>query len=254
MGAGHAHSLYVHEHSPLHRMAPEAKILAMVGMVAVAALTPREQVVAFVVYGCAVAALLAVAKVRPGFIAARLTALAPFFLFALAIPFVASGETIEVVGVRLSIEGLWGAWNVFAKALIGGSLSVLLTATTEVPDIIAGLGRLRVPAVLVSIAGFMIRYLEVVAEELRRMRVAMTARAYDPRWLAQARPIATGAGALFVRSYERGERVHGAMLARGFTGVMPDLTQERATRWEWTAAVLAVAAFATVATLTWWLS
>jgi cobalt/nickel transport system permease protein len=67
----------------------------------------------------------------------------------------------------------------------------------------------------------MVRYLEILVGEVGRMRVAMTSRGYDPRWLWQAKPIATGAGALFVRSYERGERVHAAMLSRGFNGVMP---------------------------------
>ena len=95
------------------------------------------------------------------------------------------------------------------------------------------MGRLRVPSVLTAIASFMIRYLEVVAAEMGRMRTAMTARGYDPRWLAQTRPIAASAGALFVRSYERGERVHSAMLARGFDGTMPDLEPDAADGREW---------------------
>ncbi len=65
------------------------------------------------------------------------------------------------------------------------------------------------------------------------MRTAMVARAHDPRWLWQAKPIASSAGAMFVRSYERGERVHSAMLARGFTGSMPQLDHRPATMTEW---------------------
>ncbi|MGI8576078.1 MAG: energy-coupling factor transporter transmembrane component T family protein, partial [Egibacteraceae bacterium] len=72
--------------------------------------------------------------------------------------------------------------------------------------------------------------------ELRRTRIAMTARGYDPRWLWQAKPVAASAGALFVRSYERGERVHAAMLSRGYTGTMPVLDERVATRSEWCAA------------------
>ncbi len=40
----------------------------------------------------------------------------------------------------------------------------------------------------------MIRYLEVIAGEMRRTRIAMTARGYDPSWIAQIRPLATAAG------------------------------------------------------------
>ncbi|MEX0945743.1 MAG: energy-coupling factor transporter transmembrane component T, partial [Acidimicrobiia bacterium] len=103
----------------------------------------------------------------------------------------------------------------------------------------AGLRRLRVPAAITAIAAFMIRYLEVIAGELHRMRVAMTARGYSPSWLAQTRPMATAAGALFIRTYERGERVHQAMLARGFTGDMPAAEPDGIARW-WPAMVPAL--------------
>jgi cobalt/nickel transport system permease protein len=48
--------------------------------------------------------------------------------------------------------------------------------------------------------------------------------------------VATAAGALFIRSYERGERVHAAMLSRGYTGVMPQIDEHRATACEWVVA------------------
>ena len=62
----------------------------------------------------------------------------------------------------------------------------------------------------------------------------MTARGHDARWFWQARPLATSAGAMFIRAYERGERIHHAMLARGFTGSMPliDAPGVERTRWE----------------------
>jgi len=119
------------------------------------------------------------------------------------------------------------------KALIGASASIVLSATTPVPDLLRGLARLRIPPLIVSIVAFMFRYLDLVVDQLRRMRTAMVARCHDPRWLWQARPIASAAGVLFVRSYERGERVHQAMLARGFSGTMPELDHRRATRREW---------------------
>jgi cobalt/nickel transport system permease protein len=81
------------------------------------------------------------------------------------------------------------------------------------------------------------------------MRVAMTARGYDPRWISQARPIASSAGALFVRSYERGERVHAAMLARGFTGEMPTPPLETVERSQWLRVLVLLGAFAGTATI-----
>ena len=101
-----------------------------------------------------------------------------------------------------------------------------MAATTEVPDILLGLDRLRVPRLITAIAGFMVRYLDVVLGEMHRMRIAMLSRGYDPRWIWQGRALATSSGALFIRSYERGERVFQAMVARGYEGQMPVLGSE----------------------------
>jgi cobalt/nickel transport system permease protein len=87
--------------------------------------------------------------------------------------------------------------------------------------------------VLTAIAAFMIRYLDVIAGELRRTRIAMSARGYDPSWIAQIRPLAAAAGALFIRSYERGERVHQAMLARGFVGEFPTALDDQSDVVKW---------------------
>lgn len=228
-------------------MAAEAKLVAAFGFVVAVAVTPRQALWAFAVYAVIIGVLVGLARVSPRFLALRLTAVAPFVVFALFIPFIASGEQVEVWGVSMSVDGLWGMWNILAKAVLGASASILLTATTEIPEIIRGMGVLRVPALFTSIAMFMVRYLELLAEELGRTRIAMTSRAYDPRWLWQARPIASSAGALFIRSYERGERVHSAMVSRGFDGVMPDLGRRRATTSEFMAAGLLVVVAAVVA-------
>ncbi len=243
MGAGHAHALYVHEHSPVHRLAPEAKVAAAVAFVVAVAITPREATWAFAIDALALVTVTWTARVRPGFVVTRMAVVVPFLLLAVTVPFVAGGEQARLLGVEVSREGLWGAWNIVAKATIGAWTSILLAATTEVPRILRGLERLRVPRAFTTIATFMIRYLEVVTAEVGRIRTAMTARGYDPRWLSQARPIASSAGSVFIRSYERGERVHAAMLSRGFTGTMPDMDDRRAGRREWlSAAVLPLVA------------
>lgn len=239
MGAGHAHPLYVHGHSRVHRLAPEVKVAAAVAFVFGVAVTPRQALWAFAVDGVVLVVVVALSGIGPRFVLTRLLIVVPFIAFAFFIPFIGSGERVEVLGVAVSREGLWGTWNVVAKATIGATVSILLAATTEVPRLLTGMGRLRVPATLTAIASFMVRYLELLAGELRRMRIAMASRGYDPRWLWQARPVATSAGALFIRSYERSERVHAAMLARGYTGTMPDIDERRATTREWLAGALA---------------
>jgi len=227
MGAGHTHPLYVHEHSPFHHLPAHVKVVGTFLFTVLVATTPREHVLTFAGAAVALLVLARVARVPLRFLLPRLAVVAPFLIGALLLPFVASGPRVEVVGVPLAVEGLWGGFGIAARALLGATASLLLVATTEVPDLLRGLERLRVPRLLTQIAAFMVRYLEVIVGEVSRQRRAMTARGYDPRWLWQLRPLTAGLGVLFVRSYERGERVHAAMRARGFDGSMPVLVEER---------------------------
>ena len=64
----------------------------------------------------------------------------------------------------------------------------------------------------------MLRYLDVLVGEARRMRIARISRGDDPRFLWQLRGFAAGIGALFLRAFERGERVYLAMVSRGYAG------------------------------------
>jgi cobalt/nickel transport system permease protein len=221
----------------VHRLAPEAKVAALLVFVLGVVVTPREAMWAFGIHAFLLLAVVVFAELPIGFVLRRMTIEIPFVAFAVFLPFLGGGPQTQVLGVAMSVEGLWGAWNILAKATLGVGASVTLIATTEIPDLLHGFTRLRVPKLFVAIAGFMVRYIDVVAGELQRMRTAMAARGHDPRWLWQAAPLATAAGALFVRSYERGERVHQAMVARGYDGRMPEIDTRQATPLEWISAM-----------------
>lgn len=161
------------------------------------------------------------AQVSPWFVAKRLVVETPFVLFAVFLPLIGRGERLDVLGISLSIDGLWAAWNILIKATLGLATTVLLGATTPIAEILHGLEHLRMPRLMTAIAGFMVRYADVITGELTRMRIARESRGYDPRWFWQARAIASSAGTLFIRSFERGERVYLAMVSRGYSGTMP---------------------------------
>ncbi|WBB82160.1 cobalt ECF transporter T component CbiQ [Micromonospora sp. WMMD882] len=221
MGAGHTHVLHRAGTSPVHRLPPEVKIVAMVVFTVAVVATPREAFWAFGGYAALVAAVAALARIGPGWLLTRSMIELPFVLFAFALPFLAAGDRVDVLGLPLAVEGLYGAWNILAKGTLGVLASLLLAATTTVRDLIVGLDRLRCPQVFTQIATFMLRYLDVLVGEARRMRVARVSRGDDPRFLWQLRGFAAGVGALFLRAFERGERVYLAMLSRGYTGRMP---------------------------------
>ena len=97
----------------------------------------------------------------------------------------------------------------------------------------------------------MVRYLEVITGEMQRMRVARRSRGYDPRWMWQARAVATSAGTLFIRSYERGERVLPGDGVAGLQGSLPVLADEGAPARQWAISLALPAAAAAIALLGW---
>ncbi|WP_328926096.1 cobalt ECF transporter T component CbiQ [Streptomyces sp. NBC_00190] len=245
MGAGHAHRLYRHGHSPVHALPPHCKLAATFAFVVVVVSTPREAVWAFGLYAVLLAGVAAAARVPAGFLLRRLLIEIPFVAFAVLMPFVAEGERVDVLGLSLSVSGLWGAWNVLAKGTLGVAASVLLASTTELRALLLGLQRLKLPPLLVQIASFMIRYGDVVTGELRRMSIARRSRGFEARGIRHWGVLAKTAGALFIRSYERGERVYLAMVSRGYAGSMPVIDEVVATRAQWAyAAALPVTALA----------
>jgi cobalt/nickel transport system permease protein len=221
MSAGHG-LLYRPGTSPVHRLPAQVKIVAALLCVICVVATPRTEFWAFGLYLALLAGIWVVAAVPVGHIARRAVIEVPFVVVALVMPFVGGGPRFSVLGLSLSEPGALAGWNILAKGTIGVLASLTLAATTTPRELIVGLQRLRAPAVLTTIATLMLRYLEVIAAEARRMRTARISRGHDPRFLWQVGATARGIGALFVRSYERGERVHLAMVSRGWRGTMPD--------------------------------
>lgn len=221
MGAGHGHKLHYHGHSFIHRAPAHLKLVSLLGFMLVVVATPRDWHPAFAIYAVVLLVIVGVSRVPPIYLAKRMAIEIPFVVFAVLVPFVAQGPQVQVLGLGLSEPGLVAAGGLLMKGTLGVLASLTLAATTEPEDVLRGLVRLRMPDLIVQIMGFMIRYLDVVTGEMGRMLTAMRSRGCDPRsprhWPALARSL----GALFIRSYERGERVHLAMLSRGYSGRLP---------------------------------
>jgi cobalt/nickel transport system permease protein len=250
---GHTNDLHHPGDSAVHRLPAETKILSAVVFVFAVVATPREACWAFALDAVAVVAVARAAALPFTLLVRRMRVELPFLAFAVFLPLVGSNPRRDLLGISLSEPGLWAAWNIVAKGSLGVLVAVVLAATTPVPELLAGLERLRLPRVLTSVAGFMVRYLDVIVGEASRMRIARMSRGYDPRWLWQARAVAASAGTLFVRSFERGERVHLAMLSRGYGGTMPPLHEHAVPRGAWmVAALLPVTALAVLAVALLW--
>ncbi len=205
-----------HGHSVVHRAPAHLKLLALLGFMLVVVATPGTWYPVFAGYLGLLAAVIAVSRVPLGYLLPRMIVEVPFVVFAVLMPFIATGPQTEVLGLTVSEHGLDAATALLMKGTLGVLASLTLAATTEPHALLAGLTRLRLPQQLVQIMAFMVRYLDVVTDEMRRMRIARESRGFRARSVRQWPVLASSASALFIRSYERGERVHLAMLARGY--------------------------------------
>lgn len=242
--------LYLHRHTAVHALPAHVKIVTLLTFILLVVLTPAEQYWAFGVYALMLVAVAVVARVPFSVIGPRMLVEVPFVLFAVLMPVLGPEPRVQVLGLSLSQAGLVAAWGILAKGTLGVVGSILLAATTPARDLVSGLQRLRVPSLLVQIAAFMLRYTHVVTDEAARMRIARESRGFEARGVTAWPALAHTGGTLFIRSYERGERVHLAMLSRGYTGSMPT-TGSAATAADWGRAVLLPAAALLIAAAAW---
>lgn len=210
----------------MHDLPAAGKLLSLVTFVLVVVATPARWWPAFLGYAILLGGLALLARLPLTQILRRSIIEVPFLLFAALMPFFGSGPKVEVLGVSLSQAGLVGGATLAVKATSGVFAAVILGLTTSPRELLAGLERLRLPALLVAILAFMIRYARVLTADLSRMRLARMSRGASGSAAGQLGAVAATVGTVFVRSYERGERVHQAMVARGYDGVMPSFRSD----------------------------
>ena len=244
--------LYLHRHTPIHSLPAEVKTVSMIAFILIVVFTPPTAFWAFAVYAVMLVGVATLARVPARVILPRMLVEIPFVFFALLMPFFGTGETVVVFGLTLHVAGLLAAWNILIKGTLGVVASILLAATTPARDLLVGLERLRVPTLLVQIASFMLRYVHVISDEMSRMRLARESRGFRARGVRSWPVIAHSGGALFIRSYERGERVHLAMLSRGYSGRLPVLDPRTTTARDWWVAMTLPAVALVIAVLAFW--
>jgi len=224
-GHHHGHDvgerLYIHRHSPIHDLPPHLKIISLLTFLVICVATPIENYWAFIGFGLTISALLAMARLPVFTIAKRATIEIPFVIFAFLMPFFSKGERFEILFFEISRPGAIAALSIITKGTLGVLTAILLSGSTPAREILRGFELLKMPSLLVQIMTFMLRYMNVITDEMERMKVARLSRGFEERGIRDWKFIASTAGALFVRSYERGERVHTSMIARGYEGELP---------------------------------
>jgi cobalt/nickel transport system permease protein len=195
--------------SPVHRLDPRVKIVGLIGLVLVAVTLPTGSWAAFGALAAILVVLAALSRLPPLYVLRRMTIEIPFLLAAAVLPFTAE-------------DGFALGATVALKVSISVLAMVILSSITPFPKLLRGFEMLKVPRLILTIVAFMWRYMHVLAGEVSRMQTARAARGYSASWLWQATSVGPLIATLFLRSLERGERVHLAMMGRLYDGSMPE--------------------------------
>lgn len=144
------------------------------------------------------------------------------FLVALVVmlPFTTPGPALLTLGpVSASAAGLQAALVILLKANTVVLTLLVLVSGLSAAAVGHALARLGLPARLVELVFFTVRYLQTLSLEYHRLHNAMRARGFRPSntWHTY-RSVGYLLGMLLVRSVERAERVQQAMRCRGFRG------------------------------------
>jgi cobalt/nickel transport system permease protein len=201
--------------SPLNRLAPEARLVGLVAFLVVVAVTPPSRPWALAGQALVAVAVAVAAFVPVRDVARRLAIDLPLLVLAATIAVTGSGPRMDVAGVRLSRAGLQVGLALLAKATTGIVAVSAVAAATTASETVAGLRRLRLPPWICDLVALTARQLQVLGDELGRLRLAGAVRAGTRGRRGEWSAVARSLGVLFVRSVERGDRLQVALAARG---------------------------------------
>jgi cobalt/nickel transport system permease protein len=239
--------------SPIHRFDPRVKVIITVLFIISNVLLPDGTWIAFALGWFCVLLVSRFAHLGLKFIITRSLVALPFALAAITAIFSIPGEPVFALQIGswtlvATDTGLLRFISIMLRSWISVQAAIILTATTQFPDLIHALRHLKVPDILVSTVSFMYRYIFVLSDETLRLLRAREARSAriaagsksggSVFW--RAKVAGNMAGQLFLRSYERSERVYNAMLARGYYGTLLTLNPHVMTQRDWVWGALAL--------------
>jgi cobalt/nickel transport system permease protein len=255
---------YHHQHSALHHLDPRIKVLVSIAFILSNALLPDGAWMAFALAWLFLLLANALSDLGLGFTFRRSFIALPFALVAITVLFSMPGNPVFQFHLMwdftITDAGLLRFVSIVIRSWLSVQMAILLVAATRFPDLIHAFEHLHVPAILTTIIAFLYRYLFVLADEVMRLLRARQSRsAAAPSTLQQAqagtlpragqksggsilwRAHVAGnmAGQLFLRSYERSDRIYNAMLSRGYTGQLRTLNPHDLHGRDWAYAIVA---------------
>ena len=203
--------------SAIHRLDPRAKVLTTLVYILCVVSFGRYELAAMLPFLLYPVVLLALADLPAGYIARKVVVVLPFAVMVGLFNPLFDRQVVVQLGT-LDISGGWiSCLSIVTRALLTAGAAIVLVAVTGFPAICATLERLGMPRVFAVQLLFLHRYIFVLTDEGGRVARARQLRACGKQGLG-LHHFGALVGHLLLRTWERAERVHMAMLARGFSG------------------------------------
>ena len=200
----------------IHRLDPRAKVLATLVFVVTVVSFGKYEVTALVPFLLFPVAMVALGNLPVSYIIKKIALLCPFALVVGMFNPIFDREVL----VQIGSLGITGGWISFASIVMRSILTVgaaiVLVGVTGFPGVCLALERVGMPRVFAVQLLFLYRYIFVLTDEGARMERARKLRAFGKK--VEPRIFGSLVGHLLLRTWQRAERIHLAMLARGFTG------------------------------------
>lgn len=210
--------LLANGNSTIHRLDARAKVLVTLVFIICVVSYNRYELTALFPFFIFPVVMISLAGLPPLFILRKIILLCPFVL--------AVGIFNPVFDREIFLQfgplGISGGWISFASILTRSVLTVgaafILVGVTGFTAVCQALERLGMPQVFAVQLLFLYRYIFVLTEESGRASRARELRSCGKKGLG-IRSFGSLTGHLLLRTWQRAERIHSAMLARGFTGI-----------------------------------
>lgn len=217
--------------SPVHRLDPRVKLTVFVPAAVLCASSDRFSTVITLLF--AAGTLITAARLWSALLWQRMLVINTFVLFLwLTLPFSMQGTPVMTTGpMTVTAEGLMLSMLITLKTNAISLMTIALPGTTPVMSLAHALQHLGMPSKLVNVFYIFYRYSGVIVTEFETMKQTLKARGFSPATnMHTVRTWASVAGMLFIRSFERAERISSALRLRGFQGQFPLMNHFRATR------------------------
>lgn len=220
---------------PLTRVAPAARVLGTVLLAVGAALLPLGAWLQMLLLGALVLLLARMGRVP---LKTLLLRSAPPLLFlalaSAAVLVLAPGAVIARLGpLAVTDQGALRVGSALGRGTPAILAGVLLISTTRFPELVAALRELRLPLVVTAALGLAYRFVYLLVDELAQLQRAAASRNARAGAVPRRNLIAGLTASALGRTLARSERVHRAMMARGFTGALPALQRHELDRASW---------------------